>query len=109
VQKALTGMLAPEYVAVEHGKAIVRELFTIPRVGKIAGVQVTEGKALRNALVRVRRGDKVLHEGRVSSLKRYTEDVREVSTGMECGVGIDGFDDVQPQDILEFYTREEAK
>ena len=109
VQLALTGMLAPEYVNVDQGKAVVREVFSIPRVGKIAGVQVTEGKALRNAMVRVRRGDKVLHEGRVSSLKRYAEDVREVSTGMECGVGIDGFTDVQANDVLEFYTREEAK
>jgi len=109
VQKALTGMLAPEYVTVEQGKAVVREVFNIPRVGRIAGVQVIEGKALRNAMVRVRRGDKVLHEGRVGSLKRYTEDVREVTTGMECGVGIDGFDGVQTEDILEFYTREEAQ
>mgnify|MGYP000851306071 FL=1 len=109
VQLALTGMLAPEYVNVDQGKAVVREVFSIPRVGKIAGVQVTEGKALRNAMVRVRRGDKVLHEGRVSSLKRYTEDVREVSTGMECGVGVDGFNDLRADDILEFYTREEAK
>lgn len=109
VQLALTGMLAPEYVNVEQGKAIVREVFSIPRVGKVAGAQVTEGKALRNAQVRVRRGDQILHEGRVSSLKRYTEDVREVSTGMECGVGIDGFNDVQPDDILEFYTREQVK
>lgn len=106
VQKALTGMLEPEYHEVVQGQAVVREVFTIPRVGKIAGVQVREGKALRNASARVKRDGQVIHEGRVSSLKRFTEDAREVTTGLECGVGIDGMDDVQADDILEFFTRE---
>ncbi len=106
VQKALTGMLEPEEQEVVRGRAVVRQVFSIPRAGKIAGVQVREGKALRNAQVRVLRGDQVLHEGNVNSLKRYTEDVREVSTGMECGVGIEGFSDFQPDDVLEFFTIE---
>jgi translation initiation factor IF-2 len=106
VQKALTGMLEPEYEDKLQGMAVVREVFTIPRVGKIAGVQVREGKALRNATAKVKRNGQVIHEGRVSSLKRFTEDVREVNTGLECGVGIDGLNDVQVDDTLEFYTRE---
>jgi translation initiation factor IF-2 len=84
----------------------VRQVFSMSKRGNVAGMQVTEGKALRNAMVRVKRGEKVLWQGRVSSLKRYTEDVREVNTGMECGVSLDGFNDYEPDDIFEFYTRE---
>ena len=106
VQNALTGMLEPEYQEVIQGRAVVRQVFNISGVGTIAGSQVTEGKALRNAKIRVRRGEKVVHEGRISSLKRYTEDVREVNTGMECGVGVDGFKDIKADDVLVFYTSE---
>jgi len=106
VQKALTGMLEPEYREVTQGEAIVREVFNIPRVGKVAGVQVRVGKVLRNAKVRVKRGGDVIFDGSVSSLKRFTEDVREVATGLECGVGLEGADDVSADDVLEFYTRE---
>ncbi|MCE5259073.1 MAG: translation initiation factor IF-2 [Chloroflexi bacterium] len=109
VQSALTGMLAPTFHEVSQGKAVVRQVFSITKAGKIAGSQVQEGKALRNAQVRVLRGDKVLFEGKVSSLKRFTEDVREVNTGMECGIGIEGFDDLMPNDIIEFYTMEQDK
>lgn len=106
VQLALTGMLEPEYAEVLQGQAIVRQVFGIPRVGKVAGVQVRDGRALRNATARVKRNDQVIHEGRVTSLKRFTEDVREVGVGLECGVGIEGLDDVQPDDTIEFYTTE---
>jgi translation initiation factor IF-2 len=109
IQLALTGMLEPEIKEVVQGQAIVRNVFNIPRQGKIAGAQVTEGKALRNGLVRVKRNNAVIHEGKVGSLKRFTEDVREVTAGMECGVGIDGFATVQVDDVLEFYTKEKSK
>ncbi|MHB9034365.1 MAG: translation initiation factor IF-2 [Anaerolineae bacterium] len=109
VQNALTGMLAPTFHEVVQGKAIVRQVFSITKAGKIAGSQVQEGKAQRNAQVRVRRGDKIVFNGKVSSLKRFTEDVREVGTGMECGIGIEGFSDLQPDDIIEFYTMEQDK
>ena len=109
IQLALTGMLAPEYKEVVQGQAVVRQVFSIPRMGKIAGCQVREGKALRNASARVKRNGKVLFEGKVASLKRFTEDVREVSTGLECGVGFDGFSDLAPDDTIEFYTREQVK
>lgn len=106
IQLALTGMLEPEYQEVIHGRATVRQVFDIPRVGRIAGVQVTEGKALRNSKIRVKRQDEVLCDSEVSSLKRYAENVTEVSAGMECGVGVEGFRDFQEDDILEFYTKE---
>jgi translation initiation factor IF-2 len=109
VQLALQGMLAPEYQEVIVGRAIVRELFNVPRWGKIAGVQVSEGKALRNAQVRVKRNGQTVFTGRVGSLRRFTEDVREVNTGLECGVGIEGFDGFQVEDILEFFTQELVK
>lgn len=108
IQLALTGMLEPEFREVIQGEAIVRQVFSIPRLGKIAGSQVRSGKALRNAKLRVKRGAKVLYEGQVGSLKRFTEDVREVSTGMECGIGIDGYGDLQEDDIIEFYTLEQV-
>ncbi len=106
IQLALTGMLEPEYQEVIHGRATVRQVFDIPRVGRIAGVQVVEGKALRNSKIRVKRQNEVLCDSEVSSLKRYTENVTEVSAGMECGVGVEGFRDFQENDILEFYTKE---
>ena len=109
IQLALTGMLEPEYEEVVQGQAIVRQVFRISRVGSIAGVQVTDGKALRNSMVRVKRGSEVLHDGRISSLKRFTDDVREVNTGLECGVGIENYNDFEEDDILEFYTQELVK
>ena len=109
IQLALTGMLAPEYKEVILGRAIVRAVFSIPRAGKIAGSQVTEGKALRNSMVRVKRGNGVLYDGRVASLRRFTEDVREVTIGMECGVGVEGFSSYAENDILEFYAQELVK
>ncbi|MFP3896795.1 MAG: translation initiation factor IF-2 [Anaerolineales bacterium] len=109
VQLALRGMLEPEYEEVVQGRAVVREVFDISGVGKIAGSQVREGRALRNADVRVMRGSEVIYDGPVGSLKRFQRDVREVSTGMECGVGFEGLDDLQEGDILEFYTIERVE
>ena len=106
VQLALTGMLEPEYEEVIHGRAIIRQVFRSSRLGAVAGVQVLEGKALRNSMIRVKRGEEQVFDGQVSSLKRYTEDVREVTIGMECGVGIDGFKAYEEGDILEFHTQE---
>ncbi|MFH1086226.1 MAG: EF-Tu/IF-2/RF-3 family GTPase, partial [Chloroflexota bacterium] len=106
VQQALTGMLAPVYKEVVHGQAVVRQVFHIKRVGTVAGCQVTEGKVVRNGKLRVRRGSAVVHEGDIASLKRYTEDAREVSAGYECGIGLKGFDAVQEGDTIEVYTME---
>jgi translation initiation factor IF-2 len=106
VDKALKGLLEPVYKDVVSGHAEVRAVFTIPRVGKIAGVYVSDGQVARNSLARVRRNDQLVYEGRVSSLRRFTEDVREVREGFECGVGLEGFRDFQEGDIIEFYRKE---
>ena len=109
VEKALTGMLEPEYEDVLQGRAIVRQVYKISRVGLIAGAQISEGRGLRNATARIIRDGKQIHQGRVSSLKRFTEDVREVTTGLECGIGVDGANYIQENDTIEFYTREQKR
>jgi len=106
IQLALQGMLEPEYEEVVQGHAVVRQVYNISRVGIIAGSQVSDGKALRNAKARIYRDAKLIHEGAVSSLKRFTEDVREVATGFECGIGVANAKDVKEDDIIEFYTME---
>lgn len=106
IDKALKGLLEPEYKEVSLGRARVLTTFRIPRVGTIAGAQVTDGKAARNASVRLIRDGRVLYDGRVASLKRFTEDVREVSVGLEFGIGLVGHEDFQEGDVLEFYTQE---
>jgi translation initiation factor IF-2 len=106
VDKALKGLLEPVYQDVVSGHAEVRALFTIPRVGKIAGVYVSDGQASRNSLARISRNDQVVYEGRVSSLRRFTEDVKEVREGFECGVGLEGFRDFKEGDMIEFYRKE---
>jgi len=106
VDKALKGLLEPVYGDKVIGRAEVRAVFKIPKRGNIAGSYVTEGHITRNALARVLRQNKVLHESKISSLKRFTEDAREVATGFECGIGVDGFDDFREGDIIEAYIKE---
>jgi len=106
VDKALKGLLEPVYKDVVSGHAEVRAVFTIPRLGKIAGVAVSDGQVARNSLARISRNDQPVYEGRVSSLRRFTEDVREVREGFECGVGLEGFRDFKEGDIIEFYKKE---
>jgi translation initiation factor IF-2 len=108
MDKALKGLLEPEYQDVVTGHAEVRAIFKISRMGKVAGLYVTDGVVARNALIRVRRDDKVIFDGRLASLKRFTEDVREVKAGFECGVGLEDFEDFQEGDILEFYRKEQV-
>ena len=106
VDKALKGLLEPVYREVVTGHAEVRAVFSIPRVGKVAGVYVTDGHITRNSLARIRRNGEVVYDGRVSSLKRFTEDVKEVREGFECGVGLEGFQDFEEGDIIEIYEKE---
>jgi translation initiation factor IF-2 len=106
IDKALKGMLEPEYAPVTIGRAEVRAVFRIRRVGNIAGCMILDGEARRNAKARLLREDQMLYDSEVSSLKRYEEDVREVRAGFECGVGLDGVDDYQEGDIIEFYVVE---
>ncbi len=103
VNKALKGLLEPVYEERTMGKAEVRAVFKLPRRGKIAGCIVSEGEINRNSQVRVRRGTEVIAQGRISSLKRFQEDVNEVKTGFECGIAIDNYDDVREGDVIETY------
>ena len=106
VDKALKGMLEPTYTEVVEGQAEIRAIFDAKGKGKVAGVFVKEGKASRGALVRILRNGELIHESRVSSLRRFKDDVKEVSTGQECGVGIEKATDLQMGDVIEFYRRE---
>jgi len=106
IEKALKGMLEPEYKAVVTGRAEVRAVFKIGRLGNIAGCIVREGELKRNSKVRVVRQAKIVFDGECSSLKHEKEDVREVQKGFECGVGLRDYDDFKVGDVLEFYTVE---
>jgi translation initiation factor IF-2 len=108
VKAALSGMLAPEIREVVLGRAQIRQLFPISKVGTIYGSSVSEGKMVRGARARIKRGETVLGESTVSSLKRFKDDVREVLQGLECGIGIEGIKGVQPNDIIEAFTTEEV-
>jgi translation initiation factor IF-2 len=106
VDKTLKGMLEPTYAEVLSGRAEVRAIFPSSKLGKIAGVYVTEGKAWRDAQVKILRQNKVICESQVSSLKRFKDNVTEVSADLECGLAIQGFVDFQIGDIIEFYRQE---
>ena len=106
VDRTLKGMLEPTYAEVLSGRAEVRAVFARSKLGKIAGLYVTEGKASRDAHVKILRQSKVIYESRVTSLKRFKEDASEVSTGLECGLGVEGTADFQIGDIIEFYRKE---
>jgi len=108
IEKALKGLLEPVYEDVVLGRAEVRAVFHISKRGKVAGVYVKEGEVRRNAQAKVIRGGQVLYDGQVDSLKRFTEDVKEVAAGFECGVGLDGFQDFEVGDIIEVYKREKV-
>ena len=108
VDKALKGLLEPTYVEVIDGRAEVRAVFSAGKGAKAAGVYVTDGKINRNASVRVRRGEKVVSESTVSSLKRFKDDAKEVAAGYECGVGIKDFNEFEVGDMLEFYRMEKT-
>jgi translation initiation factor IF-2 len=109
VQKAMEGMLDPEYKEVIAGRAEVRAVYKVPKVGNIAGCYISEGKINRNHEIRLLRDNIVIHEGKIDSLKRFKDDVREVAEGFECGMGIAGFNDLKEGDVIEAFTMEEIK
>ena len=110
VQAAMDGMLEPVVEERVIGQAEVRAIFSISKVGTVAGCMVQDGKVERNALARVKRGAEVLVEGaKISSLKRFKDDVKEVVAGYECGIGLDRFNDFQPGDVIEAYIQEKVK
>ena len=109
IKSALKGYLKPKIEEYICGQVEVREIFKIPKIGTIAGSFVLNGKISKNDNIRVIRDGKLIYEGKVSSLKRFKEDIKEVSADFECGIGIEKFNDIKLKDILEFYTFREIK
>ena len=103
VQNAMKGMLDPEYKEEILGKAEIRETFKVPNIGIIGGAYIVEGKVKRNAQVRLVRDGIVIHEGTISSLRRFKDDAKEVAQGYECGIGIEAYNDIKPMDIIECF------
>jgi translation initiation factor IF-2 len=108
IQKALEGLLEPTLKEKILGRAEVRATFNIPKVGTVAGSYVIDGKIVRGGRIRLIRDDVVIHEGTISSLKRFKEDVKDVQEGYECGIGIENFNDVKEEDVIESYEYEEV-
>ena len=109
IEKAMKGLLAPEFKEVLLGHAQVRNVFKITGSGTIAGSYVTDGKVQRNASVRLLRDNVVIFEGKLSSLRRFKDDVREVATGYECGIGLENYNDVKEGDVVECFVMEEIE
>jgi translation initiation factor IF-2 len=107
IENAMVGMLAPEFEEVVTGEAEVREIFSVPRVGKIAGCMVLSGTITRGSKVRFLREGTIIWKGAVSSLRRFKDDVREVQAGFECGIGLTDFQDLKQGDIIETFEERE--
>ncbi len=108
VKQMLESLLAPEERETVLGHAEVRQVFSVPKVGRVAGCMVTDGVVRRSARVRVVRDGVVIHDGTIASLRRFKEDVREVREGYECGIGLEGFQDIREGDVLEVYEVQEV-
>ncbi len=109
VENAMKGMLDPEFKEVVLGECEVRDTFKVPGVGTIAGAYVTNGKIVRNSQIRLIRDGIVVHEGKISSLKRFKDDAREVAQGYECGLGIEDYNDVKIGDYIECFEMQEVE
>ncbi|MBR3927883.1 MAG: translation initiation factor IF-2 [Clostridia bacterium] len=109
IEAAMKGMLAPKFRENVLGRCRVRQTFKVSGVGTVAGCYVTDGKIQRNASVRLLRDNIVIHEGKIDSLKRFKDDVKEVATGYECGLGIEGYNDVKENDEIECFIMEEIQ
>jgi translation initiation factor IF-2 len=108
IKKAMTGLLDPTFKEVFKGRAEIREVFRISKVGIVAGCYVTEGTLSRGNLLRLTRDNIVIHTGRIDTLKRFKDDVTEVKTGYECGVTIANHSDVKQGDIIEAFVNEKV-
>ena len=109
IKSAMVGLLDPIYTENTIGRADVKEIFHVSKLGTIAGCHVTDGKIERNAKVRLLRDEVVMFDGQIGSLRRFKDDAKEVSSGFECGVGIESYNDIKPGDVLEVYVVEETK
>jgi len=108
IEGTIKGMKEPRYVEVVEGHAEVRAIFTAGKYGRIAGVYISDGKVSRDSMVRVIHRKQVVHQGTITSLKRFKDDVKEVNAGYECGIGIAGFNNFEEGDIIEAYQKERA-
>jgi len=109
VRAAMEGLLEPEFREVVQGRAEVRETFRIVKVGTVAGCYVTDGKIPRSASVKLVRDGVVVYDGKIASLKRFKDDAKEVTAGMECGLGIEGYNDIRTGDVIEAYITEQIE
>lgn len=109
VKLALEGLLDPEFVEEFIGRAEVREVFNIPKAGVIAGSYVIDGKIAQGCGIRLLRNGKIMHDGKLSSLKRFKDDVKEVKNGYECGISLEGFTNINAGDIFEAYLMVQKK
>lgn len=109
VEAAMKGLLDPEYKEVITGKVTIRATFKVPNIGTIGGAYVTEGKVSRNSDVRLIRDGIVIYEGKISSLKRFKDDAKEVVSGYECGIGLENYNDIKEEDVIEAFNMEEIK
>jgi len=109
IRLAMTGLLDPVYKENVIGRADIKEIFRVPRVGAVAGCHVTDGHIERNAKVRLLRDEVVIFDGTMASLRRFKEDVKEVQSGYECGIGLENFQDIKPGDVFEAYQMEEVQ
>lgn len=109
IQSAMAGLLEPVYSENIIGRADIKEIFHVSKIGTVAGCYVTDGKIERGAKARLLRDDVVIFDGNINSLKRFKDDVKDVSSGFECGLGLENYNDIKPGDVLEVYTLEEMK
>lgn len=109
VKSVMTGLLAPEFKEKSLARAEVRQTFRVPKLGLIAGCYVLEGKVERGAKVRLLRDNTIVFEGKMASLRRFKEDVKEVAAGYECGIGVEGYQDIKDGDVIEIFKVEEVK
>ena len=109
IETAMKGMLEPEYVEEITGQLVVRETYTVSKLGTIAGAYVLDGYIRRNSKVRVIRDNIVIYDGELASLKRFKDDAREVTKGFECGVMIEKYNDIRVDDIIEPYHMVEVE
>lgn len=109
IEKAMLGMLDPEYKEIYQGRLEIVQVFKITNVGNIAGSMVVDGKITRNSQIRIIRDGIVIYEGNIMSLKRYKDDVKEATLGQDCGIGIKDFNDLKSGDIIEAFLKEEIK
>jgi translation initiation factor IF-2 len=108
IKKGMAGLLEPTFKEVRIGTAAIREVFKVPKIGAIAGCVVTEGRIIRSGDTQARllRDNVVIHEGKIGSLRRFKDDVSEVKSGMECGIGLDRYNDLKVGDVIEVFTME---